>query len=439
MTDRRLRIIALFASLCLFLSIVELMIPKPIPFFRLGLANLPILLALLLFSASEVFLIIFLKVLGQGIVSGTLISYVFLFSAAGSFAGGAAMLLLRRFYGRWITLVGISLAGALASNVVQLFVSYLLIFGESTLLIAPLFLIAGSLTGLALGFAAETAERRSRWMDLLRGGGSLGTAGTRPVEGSPRTADGGNLESGGWRQGGRLPLFRLAVGLMLIPPFILQSEVGLRALQLLICITAASAAGRRFRLLPGALIFTAVVAAHVLMPVGQVLFELFDFPVTRGALDKGVHTGLSIVGLVYISRFAVSKELYIPGTVGNLLYDVLYFFEELTAFAPKRGKGHAEAPKDSARLREKQKGRRLAALRGMFGGLFSEIDEFLIAESGFELHGREEPRASVPEGAAGAVTDGAMEGGLSPMAVALQIGLPLLLLVLQWTLFLVDF
>ncbi|MCK5201492.1 MAG: Gx transporter family protein, partial [Spirochaetales bacterium] len=35
--------IALFAAFCIFLSTVEYLIPKPFPFFRLGLANFPII------------------------------------------------------------------------------------------------------------------------------------------------------------------------------------------------------------------------------------------------------------------------------------------------------------------------------------------------------------------------------------------------------------
>ncbi|MEN6364589.1 MAG: Gx transporter family protein, partial [Rectinema sp.] len=36
---------ALLGAFCFFLSAVEYMLPKPMPFMRLGIANLPILLA----------------------------------------------------------------------------------------------------------------------------------------------------------------------------------------------------------------------------------------------------------------------------------------------------------------------------------------------------------------------------------------------------------
>ena len=56
-----------------------------------------------------------------------------LFSAAGSLASGATMLLLHRTLGEHISLVGISIMGALASNLAQIGSARLLIFGEERL------------------------------------------------------------------------------------------------------------------------------------------------------------------------------------------------------------------------------------------------------------------------------------------------------------------
>ncbi len=38
--------IAFFSALCFFLSAVEYAVPKPLPFFKIGFANLPILISL---------------------------------------------------------------------------------------------------------------------------------------------------------------------------------------------------------------------------------------------------------------------------------------------------------------------------------------------------------------------------------------------------------
>jgi heptaprenyl diphosphate synthase len=63
--DERIYILAAFA---LFLAGVEYMVPKPLPFMRLGLANLPILIALVLFRPRQVLLLTLYKVIGQGLL-----------------------------------------------------------------------------------------------------------------------------------------------------------------------------------------------------------------------------------------------------------------------------------------------------------------------------------------------------------------------------------
>lgn len=161
--SRRLDLVAFMGALCLFFSTIEYLFPKPFPFFRLGLANLPVLLALDLFSPGYVLLLVLLKVVGQGLVSGTLASYVFLFSLSGSFASVMVMLLVHRAGGRWISLVGVSLFGALASNIVQITLSVTFIFGSSAWVIAPPFLGLGVASGLVVGLFAERFRRRSRW------------------------------------------------------------------------------------------------------------------------------------------------------------------------------------------------------------------------------------------------------------------------------------
>jgi heptaprenyl diphosphate synthase len=160
--------IALLGALCLFLSTIEYLIPRPIPFLRVGIANLPLLISLPLLSPSQFYLLILLKVAGQGLVNGTLASYVILFSAAGSFTSGTVMLLVYRLAGRRISAVGTSVIGALAGNCAQIVLARLLIFGEGAWLIAPPFLAIGTVSSALLGLFAERFSRSSRWLASLR-------------------------------------------------------------------------------------------------------------------------------------------------------------------------------------------------------------------------------------------------------------------------------
>ena len=85
--------IAFFSALCFFLSALEYAVPKPLPFFKIGFANLPILISLSVLKKKETMLLVFLKIFLQAVISGTLFSYVFVFSFAGSVASGLFMML----------------------------------------------------------------------------------------------------------------------------------------------------------------------------------------------------------------------------------------------------------------------------------------------------------------------------------------------------------
>lgn len=164
----RMEIIAFLGALCLFLSAVEYLIPKPLPFFRLGLANLPLLIGLAFLKPRDLILVLLLKVLGQGLVNGTLASYVFLFSLTGSASSLLVMYSAYRFGGKRISLVGVSVLGAMASSLVQLALSISFVFGDTARLIAPLSLGSGLVTGVVIGLFARHFSGSSHWLRELK-------------------------------------------------------------------------------------------------------------------------------------------------------------------------------------------------------------------------------------------------------------------------------
>ena len=164
-SDRHTRIefIALLAAFALFLSTVEYLIPKPVPFMRIGLANLPLIIGLGILKDREYIILALLKVLGQGLVTGTIFSYIIVFSLGGTIASAVVMYVLYRFGNRWITLIGVSIGGAMASNGVQLLLSQLILFGDAARLIAPPFLSVGLVTSIILGMFAQQFVQNSTW------------------------------------------------------------------------------------------------------------------------------------------------------------------------------------------------------------------------------------------------------------------------------------
>ena len=164
-TDKKL--LPFLAALCLFLAAVEYAIPKPLPFLRLGLSNLPVITALFIMPTRDIYKLILLKIMGQALITGTLFSYIFLFSAAGSLASGLTMLGVHRILRNRISCIGLSLAGAAANNIAQLIVAHLILFGSATRYIAPILLISGAVTGLILGIFTQMFTERSKWFSGL--------------------------------------------------------------------------------------------------------------------------------------------------------------------------------------------------------------------------------------------------------------------------------
>ena len=156
--------LALLSGCCVFLSMIEYIIPKPVPFMRLGIANIPVMISLEIFSPALSIILVLLKILGQGIITGTVFSYIFIFSFAGSIAGGCAMILIRSILKTRISMVGVSVTGAFASNIAQLITANFMIFGDSALIIAPPVIMIGTLSSLIIGIFAESFISRSRWL-----------------------------------------------------------------------------------------------------------------------------------------------------------------------------------------------------------------------------------------------------------------------------------
>jgi len=163
------QIVSLLGGFCLFLSTLEYLIPKPLPFLRIGLANVPIMLALDILSFKYFALLVMIKIFGQALVTGTLFSYIFLFSLIGTCSASFAMRFTRRFLGaKLISFIGISVIGAFLSNGSQLLLARFFIFGEAIYFLIPPFLGVGIITSVSLGIFCETFTNKSQWYKQTR-------------------------------------------------------------------------------------------------------------------------------------------------------------------------------------------------------------------------------------------------------------------------------
>ncbi len=308
---------------------------------RLGLANLPLLLGLELLEAPAFFLLVLVKVLGQALVNGTLASYVFLFSVCGSAAAGGLMFLCRRGFKNRISLWGISMMGALASNGIQGLLAVFFIFGPLSRPILPLFLGAGLLSSSLIAWGAMNFQRRSLWWQELR----TFTKGTIPhvlEESSRREAfeKTGDEETDTKRQARKKVLaglcqkgisdtLRFKAGLLLLPAYLFIDHLLLKGGLTLLFGMAALCMGRKLRPLPLLSLLFSVLFFHILNPAGLILYRFGPVVITEGALKGGLFKALTLWGMIFLSLASVSRNLKFPGTLGGLLSLTIYRFEEI--------------------------------------------------------------------------------------------------------------
>lgn len=331
------RALPILGAACFFLSTVEFMIPKPLPFLRLGLANLPIMVSIELLSLPSFFLLVLVKILGQGLLGGTLFSYVFLFSTAGTLASALAMRALRTLPKRAVSWAGIGVVGAFASNAAQLALARAYLFGEGAWFVAPPFLALGAVTGFFLGIAANRFVAESRWYAAAIAGSLPYVPMARPAPARPETERVAGAER--TRAAARLVAGGGLIALILFAPnlFVLAAA-GSIALALVV------ADRSRVRLLPTLIMASGIVIFSLIVPHGRVLGRIGAFPITEGALLEGVKKALVIEGLVFASRWTLRYGLSLPGRLGSLVGESLAL---LAALSGRRGDFDPRRPIES--------------------------------------------------------------------------------------------
>jgi len=98
----------------------------------------------------------------------------------------------------------------------------------------------------------------------------------------------------------------------------------------------------RIRVVPPLLMCASIVFFNLLKTDGLVLFSVFSFKVTQGALKDGLHKSGILSAMVFVSQYGVSRFLHLPGKTGGFLSRVFFYFDKLSE---QGGKGGAAVPK----------------------------------------------------------------------------------------------
>ena len=153
--------IALLSAFAIGIHGIESLLPSPIPWMRLGLANVITVIALLLYGFRTAMLVTLVRVIISSLLTGTFPGPAFILSLGGGVLSTMSMGVVVLLAPGLFSAVGLSIIGAFMHNMTQLILAYFLIIQriEAVLLIAPVITLAGTLTGALNGLVSETVIR----------------------------------------------------------------------------------------------------------------------------------------------------------------------------------------------------------------------------------------------------------------------------------------
>ena len=145
--------IALLSAYAIGLHGFESLLPTPVPWLKLGLANIITLVTLLLYGMSPAIMVTLIRTVVVSLFAGTFLGPGFILSLGGGLTSTVAMGTVLSLSPRLFSIVGLSILGAFFHNITQLFLAYFLFIQriEAVLLISPFILLLGTLTGAVNG------------------------------------------------------------------------------------------------------------------------------------------------------------------------------------------------------------------------------------------------------------------------------------------------
>ena len=151
--------LALYAAAATLLFLLERVLPNPVPWVRLGLANGVTLLVLLRHGPGAALAVLVLRLGLGGFFAGTLLGPQFLLASSGGIASWAAMVLASRWGA--LSALGLSVLGACAHAATQLLVvDIVFAAGHGMWDLLSLFLGLALVTGTLTGLLVDVLSRR---------------------------------------------------------------------------------------------------------------------------------------------------------------------------------------------------------------------------------------------------------------------------------------
>lgn len=283
--------LAYLCALTLLFSYAELILPRILPFFRLGLANTVILIALDLNFTSYLLLSI-LKATAASLTGGTLFSPFFMISLLQSLASALVMRLLYKVISKkLISLYGISVAGSAVSAFIQILFTSLYIGAGTFALLGPM-LIFNTISGILTAFFCEKSGIKESYNYIEENSAKLKT-GYSDFVANEKSA----------RKG--LQIFFAAILITASVSVFFIKNLILLAFVFTISLLAQKLAKRKIFLIPHISMWLFIFISAVFLPNGKVLCKIWNFSITEAALLMGLQKALTLSTVSALSQCAV--------------------------------------------------------------------------------------------------------------------------------------
>ena len=300
--------LAYLCALTLLFSYAEMILPRVVPFFRLGLANTVILLALDIKFSSFLILSI-LKATAASLTGGTLFSPFFLISLLQSVMSALVMRGLYKLISRKaISLYGISVAGSAVSAVIQILLTSFYIGNGTFALLGPM-LIFNTVSGIITAFFSEKSGIKESISCMENSSGNLENTFSADKQ-NDKTA-----------QKGLQILFASILILTSVSVFFIKNLIVLGC-AFILSLAAQKLAKRKIYLIPHISMWLFIFVSAIFVPNGKVLFKLWSLSITQDALLMGAQKALTLSTVSALSQCAVSLK---PGKNTLLGQSLVYF------------------------------------------------------------------------------------------------------------------
>jgi len=127
------------------------------------------------------------------------------------------------------------------------------------------------------------------------------------------------------------PISLFVCTLLCLPALLFQQNLAFLWIDVLLFVVLSSFKKGRIRVLAPLIILMSIVFFNLLAPMGRVLFTMGGFRITEGALLSALEKSGVLIGMVFLSQYAVSRDLHLPGKLGGFISHMFLFFDRLSA------------------------------------------------------------------------------------------------------------